>query len=160
MKKITLLYALVLFLGLSISSCSTDDLKITRNVETTLVEHDIQAVSSVKNGIVTLTGEVESEQAKTEAEELIKAIKGVKRIVNNLDVVAPMPAQPVLTPDDSLKIAINGAIEAAGYKGVTVNVTGQEVVLAGDAKKADIAKIVKIANDAKPKKVTNELKAK
>lgn len=160
MKKMTLFYALILFIGISISSCRTDDLKTTKNVETALIENNIMATSSVKNGIVTLTGEVESEEAKAKAEELIKSIKGVRRIVNDLAVVVPEPPKPVVTPDDSLKIVLVGALESAGYYGVGVDVAEQEVVLTGDVKKADLKKIVKIVNDAKPKKVTNNLKGK
>lgn len=160
MKKVILFYVFILFTSLSFYSCRTDDLKISKQVETTLVENNIMATSSVKNGIVTLEGEVESEAAKLQAEEMMKSIKGVKRVVNNLAIVVPAPPKVEISPDDSLKIAVTTAIEAAGFKGITATVKDGEVTLSGDVKNADLKKIMQIANESKPKKVINELKIK
>ena len=38
----------------------------------------------VKNGLVTLSGEVESEKQKSKATKLAKKVKGVKQVVNNI----------------------------------------------------------------------------
>jgi hyperosmotically inducible protein len=38
----------------------------------------------VKNGVVTLSGEVESDKQKTKATKLAKKVKGVKQVVNNI----------------------------------------------------------------------------
>jgi osmotically-inducible protein OsmY len=43
----------------------------------------------VKQGVVTLGGRVETAKAKQKAEKLTKKVSGVKKVVNNLDVVPP-----------------------------------------------------------------------
>lgn len=40
----------------------------------------------VKDGVVTVTGEVEKEKQREKAEKIIKKIKGVKSVVNNLRI--------------------------------------------------------------------------
>ncbi len=40
----------------------------------------------VKDGVVTVSGEVSKEQFREKAEKLIKKVKGVKGVVNNLKV--------------------------------------------------------------------------
>jgi osmotically-inducible protein OsmY len=46
----------------------------------------------VVDGVVTLRGEVDTAEAKTEAERLAKDTDGVKKVVNQLKVVAAKPA--------------------------------------------------------------------
>jgi len=40
----------------------------------------------VKQGVVTLSGAVEQDKQKDKAEKLAKKVKGVKQVVNNLDI--------------------------------------------------------------------------
>ena len=40
----------------------------------------------VKDGVVTLSGQVDEPKAKTRAEKLARKVKGVKQVVNNLTV--------------------------------------------------------------------------
>ena len=54
----------------------------------------------VKDGVVTLTGEVESETLKTLAETSVSGVKGVKSIVNSVTVKPPGP-----TPEELKKMA-------------------------------------------------------
>lgn len=41
----------------------------------------------VKDGVVTLKGRVQEQRQKTKAESLAKKVKGVKSVVNNLQIV-------------------------------------------------------------------------
>jgi hyperosmotically inducible periplasmic protein len=41
---------------------------------------------NVKQGVVTLTGSVETQRQKDKAAKLTKKIKGVKQVVNNLEI--------------------------------------------------------------------------
>jgi hyperosmotically inducible protein len=41
----------------------------------------------VKDGVVTLKGHVQEQRQKTKAEELAKKVKGVKSVVNNIQIV-------------------------------------------------------------------------
>ena len=40
----------------------------------------------VKNGVVTLSGQVDEPKAKDRAEKLTKKVKGVKQVINNLTI--------------------------------------------------------------------------
>ncbi len=40
----------------------------------------------VKNGVVTLSGTVESQRQKDKAAKLTKKVKGVKQVINNLEI--------------------------------------------------------------------------
>ena len=40
----------------------------------------------VKDGVVTLTGAVEQDKQKEKAEKIAKKVKGVKQVVNNLEI--------------------------------------------------------------------------
>jgi hyperosmotically inducible protein len=40
----------------------------------------------VKDGVVTLSGQVDEPKAKTRAEKLARKVKGVKQVVNNLTI--------------------------------------------------------------------------
>jgi len=44
-----------------------------------------------KDGVVTLTGTVETERAKTKAEKVTRKVSGVKSVVNKLRVEGPRP---------------------------------------------------------------------
>jgi osmotically-inducible protein OsmY len=43
----------------------------------------------VKGGVATLTGSVSSEKQKNKAESLTKKVKGVKSVVNKIQITAP-----------------------------------------------------------------------
>lgn len=45
----------------------------------------------VKQGVVTLTGSVETLKAKQKADKVVKKVSGVKKVVNNLNIVPPGP---------------------------------------------------------------------
>ncbi|MEN9918040.1 MAG: hypothetical protein RL662_476 [Bacteroidota bacterium] len=161
MKKTVLTYACVLLTGAILYSCSPSDEKLQKSAETALTTANVSGVSSaVKGGVATLTGTVDSEEAKVAAEQALKAVKDIKSVTNNIEVVLPAPPPVVISPDDSLSTVINAAITAAGLNGITVAVKAGEVTLTGDVKKADLKKVMQVANESKPKKVNNQLKVK
>ncbi len=43
----------------------------------------------VKNGVVTLTGQVATEKQKNKAESLAKKVKGVKSVINKIQITPP-----------------------------------------------------------------------
>ena len=107
----------------------------------------------VQKGVVTLSGEVKDEATKAAVEAALKGVKGVKSIVNNITIPPPV----VINPDDTLKTLVNAALEATGIKGIKADISNGEVTLTGDVKKADLIKVMQAANEAKPKKVINNL---
>jgi len=138
------------------NSCKPSDAKLQQQVTTALSAVDSSVSAAVKGGVATLTGTVSSEDAKTAANTAVAAIKGIKSVTNNIEVELPV----VINPDQTLTNVITSALIAAGFTGVKLAVDDGVVTLTGDAKKADLVKIMQIANDAKPKKVINNLNLK
>jgi osmotically-inducible protein OsmY len=159
MKYRSLLLACLLFTGVCLFACKPSDSKLQQAVNEKLTATP-GVSATVQNGVATLSGEVKDETAKQTAEDAAKNVKGVKSVVNNITVPPPPPpSTPVaMNPDDVLKKSLDSSFSAAGYTGVTVGVSNGEVTLDGTAKKSDLRKIMQTAQEAKPKKVKNNLK--
>lgn len=155
MKKIVLSVVSAFLLGFTLYSCSPSDKDIQTHVSPILSDYtDVNA--EVKDGVVTLSGEVVSDVEKNQIQEMLSSVKGVKSVVNNLTVKPPV----VIDHDAEIGSAISSALQSAGFKTVNVAVNNGEVTLTGDLKKSDLVKVMQIANESKPKKVINELKVK
>jgi osmotically-inducible protein OsmY len=48
----------------------------------------------VHDGVVTLSGKVKEEKQKIKAERITRKVKGVKKVVNQLEVELAQPARP------------------------------------------------------------------
>ena len=79
----------VLFLAALLAGCGAGDEKIAAEVQTKVVAAAPGAVATFKDGIVTLTGQVDSDAAKSMAEQSAREVKGVNDVVNNLGVKPP-----------------------------------------------------------------------
>ena len=156
MKTKLLLCAVVLFAGIAFSSCKPSDEQLQKAVTTGISAVSSAVSSEVKKGEVTLSGVVNSEDLKAAAEKAAAAVKGVRSVVNNIQVQLPAP---VITPDQALQTAVSTAVTAGGdaFKKVVVAVQDSVVTLTGEIKKVDLKKLMQIANDIKPKKVVNSL---
>jgi hyperosmotically inducible protein len=68
-----------------------DDGNITTSVKTTLASDKLVSLTRVgvetNNGIVYLTGEVETAEQRSRIGSLASEVKGVKKVVNNLQVI-------------------------------------------------------------------------
>lgn len=159
MKRTAFIFTIALLSSIMFFSCKPNDAEIQKAVDKALTESNTGVTSVVKDGVATLRGIVASEEAKTQAETAVKGVKDVKSVTNDVQVVVP-PAAPVVNPDDTLTSTINSALTAAGFTGINVAVSNGEVTLTGDVKKADLAKVMQIANESKPAKVTNQLTVK
>lgn len=156
MKTKLLLGVFVLVAGITFNSCKPSDEKIQKEVATALTA--IPGISAeVKSGVATLTGTVDSDELKANAEKVVAAIKNVKSVVNNIQVVKPEPV--VISPDDALKNAVTDAITKGGdkFKDVTVEVKDGEVTLTGVVNRSNLEELMQVANEANPKKVNNLL---
>lgn len=89
-----LLLCLILLLCFAIS-VAADDGAITDRVRQRLFsDPDVKGYTvevETKNGVVTLSGTVETERAKSKAEKLTKKVSGVKGVVNKLRVEVARP---------------------------------------------------------------------
>ena len=156
--RVFMLFALV---SVTVISCKP-------KIKDTDIESKIQAntalssiVASVKDGVVTLSGEVKDDAEKAMVETTVKAIEGVKQVVNNCTIAPPPPppAPPVITADDPLTKGITDALK--DFPKVKATAADGVITVTGETTKAEWKKI-KMALDAlHPKKViANELKIK
>lgn len=67
---------------------SDTDKAIEKNVDATLVKHRLKKGVSydVKNGVVTLKGEVPSQTKRQQVENVVKTVPNVQQVVNELEV--------------------------------------------------------------------------
>lgn len=154
MKSIKLKSLLiVLTLSLMFFSCSPKDADIqkaiTEKMATTPEMSGITA--TVSEGVVTLSGQCKDEACKASCETIIKGVKGVKSIVNNCSIPAPV----VINPDETLILAVQTAIK--NYEGVTSNVSQGVVTLTGEIKKDNLMPLMQSIQALHPKKVENKL---
>ena len=76
---------------------------------------------AVKDGVVTLTGWVDSYLTKTAAEEAAHRVRGVKAVVNDIEVRLPSSAER--TDEDLAKAALNALQWQAGVPADKIDVT-------------------------------------
>lgn len=164
-KPFRLLFGmLILFMipSLFLVSCSPKDSDIQAAIEAKKKEipGTSGAMSTVEKGVVTLSGEFKDEAAKSSFETGVKAIKGVKEVIDN-GTVTPPPAPPapvVIAADDPLTKSVADATK--DYPGVKSAVKDGVVTLTGEIKRADLTKLMMSLHTLKPKKIDNQLTIK
>jgi hyperosmotically inducible protein len=159
LKHTALALTLVTGLAMGMTSCKSQEKKDAE------AKAKIEALApgvtvEVKDGVATLNGTLADDASKAAAETAAKGVDGVKSVVNNTTVTPPPPppAPVVINPDEALTAAATAA--AKEYTGVVVTVKDGVVTLTGEAKKADLPKLMQALNSIKPKKVENKLTVK
>lgn len=148
-----------LFLATCALACSKgpDDAAVTTGVKAKIAADSPALALAVSvtttDGVVTLTGAVDSDAIKSKVEQDAKTVKGVKSVVNNLTVKPPI----TFSEDATLKITIMANLAKRNITGVTVEVVNGEVTLKGTIERAKLQDAMMAANDAKPKKVNNQM---
>lgn len=154
-----LLPVLLIAATVSFTSCGPKDSEIqTKSQESLNANPETSGVAvNVKGGVATLSGEVLSDNAKVEGEQAVKAVKGVKSVINNLTVAAaPVVTEPVaVSPDLKLTSDVNDAIK--DHPGVTATVVDGVVTLNGTISKDNNRKLMMQLNTLTPKKIENNL---
>lgn len=143
-------------LALALVACGPKDADIKASVDQAIA--GVQGVTvEVANGVATISGQFADEAAKAAAEAQVKAVKGVKSVVDNA-TVAPPPAPVVISPDDSLKTNVTAALK--DYPTLTADVKDGVVTLTGEIKKSDLPKAMQALSALKPKKIENKATVK
>lgn len=153
-----------MILSIALSSCGVKDStiqeKITEAAKNTPELSNI--TSTVKDGVVTLTGEVKDDAAKAASEAAIKAIKGVKSVENNITVTPPPPPPPatpvVSAVDEALGKGVTDATK--DFPSVKAAVKDGVITLTGEIKKSSLPKLMQTLNSLKPTKIDNQLTVK
>lgn len=107
--------------------------------------------ATVSEGTVTLTGSCADATCKTNAENAVKDIDGVKKVVNNIQI-----AEVQITADDPLKSSADQVVSK--YTGVQAEVNGGVVTLRGTIDDRDkLQQLMQEINALNPKSVDNQL---
>jgi osmotically-inducible protein OsmY len=147
-----------LFVSLLFTACKPSDSSIAESVKSKISSVAQGLTVDVKDGVVTLGGQVADDATKSAVAAALTGLKGVKSVVNNITLPPPPPPPVVINPDDTLRKVVDSVFSAKSIKGITATVADGVVTLTGDVKKADLVKVMQVANEAKPKKVVNQLK--
>jgi len=106
--------------------------------------------ATVADGVVTLTGQCNDDNCKTNAENSVKDIDGVKSVVNNITVV------PVaIAPDNTLNSGVERV--TARYPGVSADINDGTITLRGQIKRDNLQQLMMDLNALNPKKIENQL---
>ena len=147
----------ILLLGAACKSGPSDQ-ELTTSINSSLSSSTGRINASVDKGVATLTGECPDDACKTSAEASVKSTKGVTQVVNNITVSPPPAPAVVITPDDSLKTAVQSAISE--YTTVQATVSNGVVTLTGETSRKNLQDIMQAVSAMKPKKIENKLKLK
>jgi hyperosmotically inducible protein len=91
--------------------------------------HDINV--ETRAGVVTLFGIVHSQEAKAAAAEDARKVSGVKRVVNDLQVIARAKEAAVKVRDEDIERDVKKAFEKADFKDIGIEVKNGVVRLKG-----------------------------
>jgi hyperosmotically inducible protein len=157
-----------IFLGITISACifftgcAPNDADIKTKVDA-IIKADtmfVGANADVKDGIVTLTGEMKDSICKDMCAKTIreKDIKGVNDVINNTTVKPQPTAPPTLTAtiiDDNMQQKIKDDLKE--IKGITITFDTERVTLVGEVNETDRIKIMNVLASAKVKSNVDKL---
>jgi osmotically-inducible protein OsmY len=163
MKRTSSLFSGIIVLAL-LAACGPNDEKISAAVTEALKTNPALSIinSSVKNGVVTLSGEVDSEELKASAQSTIAAVPGVKSVTNDLTVKPKGPSAEELKKqaDDALVAKVNENFATYKVEGVTATANDGVVTLTGEIKRANLQNAMKAAMESGATKVENQLTIK
>jgi osmotically-inducible protein OsmY len=161
--RVKYLTVLTLAIALFASACGKSDADLTKAATDKLAADKVTGVTvKVEKGVATLTGEVADAAVKSKAEASVKTVEGITSVVATGLTIKPAPTPPPASPDKMIEGTVNEAIKKLGITGVTATVTNGEVNLTGEVAKADLAKVMQAAMEAKGNatKVNNKLTVK
>ncbi|MGA9650336.1 BON domain-containing protein [Pedobacter sp.] len=154
MKTTKFLMSAVIAATLFLASCKPKDADIQAAVQ---AKEPAGITVVVAKGDVTLTGEVADDAAKAKAEEIAKAEKGVKSVINSLTI---KPAQAPVVISEDTTLTKNVADATKDFPTVKTEVKDGVVILTGEIKKASLINLMQHLSALKPKKIENKLTVK
>jgi osmotically-inducible protein OsmY len=152
MKRTLSYFLFAAFAGIWLFSCKPkiSDQDIEAKIQSNPALSHI--VATANKGVVTLSGEAKDETDKANVEAAVKAMEGVKQVVNNITIAPPPPPAPVeIAADDPLTKGIADVLK--DFPSVKATANDGVITVTGEATAANWKKI-KIALDGlRPKKV-------
>ena len=163
-KSFIAVAAVTVMLAFAMPSCkpTVKDVDLVNKIESAKagMSNMSNVNATVSEGVVTLSGTVPDAQTKSAAENNVKAIEGVKSVVNNIEVVAPPPppAPVEINADDIITKGINDAVK--NFNKVKAEVKEGVITLSGEIKRDELPKLMQMMNELKPKNIVNNLTIK
>ena len=154
-SMVTLIFAL----GLGVTSCKkVNDADLQKAAQTALATNPDVAnvVVTVSNQIATLNGIVKDDATKMYAETTVAAVKDMKSVVNNLEIVPPGPDYAAI--DAALTTALTDALK--DHPTVTFEVKNGAVKLNGEIRKRDLPTVMQKVSALNPESLENNITVK
>ncbi len=150
------LLPLFLLVSMVMVSCGPKDADIQKSIDTAVkADADLSGLAvSVKDGVATISGETKDDAAKSKVETLVKGIKGVKNVINNVSIAAPPPPPPApveVAADDPLTKAVADATK--DFPSVKAAVKDGIITVSGEITRANLKKLMMALNTLKPKQI-------
>lgn len=149
-KHACILYPAILILG----SCSQQykDKEIKKDLTAKAKENKefLGVRFVVHDGIVSLSGECPTAQARSKVESKVKGVYAVKGVVDNI-TIAPV----IIGTDQQLKQSVDSTLKI--YPGVTAIVKDSIVQLVGNAENKDQQKLLSAIQSLQPKRLESEV---
>ena len=156
MKVTKLLAVIMIAVTLGFVSCKPKDADIKASVEKAI---NYPLTVDVTDGVVTLSGECKDDACKINCEAAAKTVKGVKSVISNCTVPAPVVVAPVeVNADAALISSVADAVK--DFPTVKADVKDGVIFLTGEIQKTSLPKLMMSLNALKPKKVDNKLTVK
>jgi len=150
--------ALGISLALALLACTPKDADIQKEINEKLADTPEVQVT-VHEGVATIVGTCDDDAFKKNIERSVKAVKGVKSVVNNCQIPVPNeePAAEavIINSDADLDKSVGKVIKS--YDGVSVTVVGGVVTLSGEIKRSQLQPLIQSIQELKPQKVDNKL---
>ena len=137
-----------------LSACGPKDAEIKASADSAIAGTPGVTVE-VAAGVASIAGEFADSATRMTTEEKVKAVKGVKSVVNNSSV-APPPPPVVISPDDSIKTLATTLLK--DYPTLMAEVEDGVITLTGEIKKADLPMAMQALSALNPKKIENKAK--
>lgn len=150
--------ALGISLALALLACTPKDADIQKEINEKLADTPEVQVT-VHEGVATIVGTCEDDAFKKNIERSVKAVKGVKSVVNNCQFPVlneePATAAVIINSDADLDKSVGKVIKS--YDGVSATVVGGVVTLSGEIKRSQLQPLIQSIQELKPQKVDNKL---
>ncbi len=143
-------------LSLAFAACGPKDADIKAGADQAVA--GVPGVTvMVTGGVATISGEFADEASKVATEVLVKAVKGVKSVVNN-GTITPPPPPVVISEDDMLRTNVTAALK--DFSTLMADVKDGVVTLTGEISRTDLPKVMQAISALNPKKVMNKATVK
>jgi osmotically-inducible protein OsmY len=157
--KAKFLTVLMLAIAVMAAACGKSDADLTKAVTDKLKADGVTGVTAtVKDGVATLTGEVENITVKTKAVTSAKAVEGIKSVDGAAVKTKPLPVATPAASDPALTGKITENLKKAGCTGANVAVVNGVVTVLGEVPAAKFRECIQVIQQAGITGLKNELK--